>query len=666
MSIKLNYRSDIDGLRAIAIISVLFFHLGYQQVSGGFVGVDVFFVISGFLITGIIKKEIEATGTFSIKNFYIRRVRRLFPVLFVTLFLTITFAILVFSPTHLSRIGGALTSSILNISNIYFWLEADYFDVSAKLKPLLHTWSLSVEEQFYFIWPLPLLGLMKFKKSWLPPLFLVLTVVLSLYLNVEFSDGRAGIINKYAPQAAEWIKDARATIFFLLPFRIFEFAIGAIVVWLIHYKSKQWIYDILFLVGFGLIAYSIFSFTDKMLFPSFYGLAPSLGASLLLYSGNHSRLNIVLTNPVAVGIGLISYSLYLIHSPIIVFWEYLTELISIKDSLIILIISLLLAILSYKYIEQPFRQKQYDLVRPKWKYSSIIAVILLAYAGINMKQNDGWTWRISSPVVFDNAIDAKDFHKKMYGGVGYNGFYPRTSRQADIVLIGDSHGRHYAEGLNQVIKDTNLSLYVSACYSSIYLPGFIRTSSIALIKGSKIALQKDLAYIKNGNTPVVIISESWLSQMTLADIVDSQGNRKNKKITIDDIINGIYELKKLIGESQLIVVGNVPGARHNLYDVFSRPRPLIFSSFNPDKYLTTIPYPARIKFNKKLHFAAKSSGKFIFLDPHDILCTDSVCNNLDSQKHLIYSDISHLSKYGSIEVINGFKSIILKALESRK
>ena len=163
---KLNYRSDIDGIRAIAIISVLLFHIDSTYLSGGFIGVDIFFVISGFLITNLIKKEIESTGKFSFTNFYIRRIRRLFPALIVVLVLTTISATLILSPTHLSRFGGALTSSLFSLSNLYFWLEADYFDESSKLKPLLHTWSLSIEEQFYFVWSITLMFLMKLRKNY--------------------------------------------------------------------------------------------------------------------------------------------------------------------------------------------------------------------------------------------------------------------------------------------------------------------------------------------------------------------------------------------------------------------------------------------------------------------------------------------------------------------
>jgi len=664
----IKYRPDIDGLRSIAIMSVLIFHLGFQSFSGGFVGVDIFFVISGFLITNLIKREIEITGEFSMKQFYIKRIRRLLPALIIVLFFTILFSILVFSPTHLSRIGGALTSAIASVSNIYFWLETDYFDVSSQLKPFLHTWSLSTEEQFYLIWPFLLWGLMTIKKNWLIPAFLILTGIFSLYLNQVFGDGSVGIISKHSQRIAELIQDGNTTIFFLLPFRIFEFAIGALVVWIIHIKSKQWIYDLLFILGLILIGYAVFSFDDKMLFPSYYGLVPTLGAALIIYSGHNSRFKGILSNKLAVGIGLISYSLYLIHWPIIVFWTYLANSIDSSAALIIILASFTLATLNYFYVEQPFRKKKYDLALPHWKYTIIALVALLAYLGINIKQNDGWTWRIPKTVVFEDIGDAKNFHLKMWGGAGYQGkgLIDRAKGKADIVLIGDSHANHYAEGLYKILsKDNNLSLYISNCFSSIYLPKFRRVDKESYIQISAEALSKDIPYIKNGNTPIVVLSESWLSQMNTADMVDKNGIRRHIKIRTKDIIQGIYALKDMIGDSILVIIGNVPGARYNLYDIFSRPRPLFFSSFDQDKYLEVSPYPERVAFNKQLKEASIKSGKFIFLDPHDVLCANGKCRNLDVDKKLIYSDGNHLSKYGSIEVIKGFMPQFLKILQSK-
>lgn len=653
------YRADIDGLRAIAIISVLIFHLDSAYLSGGFIGVDIFFVISGFLITTIIKNEIENTGNFSFKNFYIRRVRRLFPALIVVLIFSSILSTLILSSTHLSSFGASLTASLLSISNFTFWLEADYFDVSAKMKPLLHTWSLSVEEQFYFIWPITLLLLLNLNSKWKIISIMIFFSLISLYMNERFDDGSVRFINSYIPFLKEYISDGSSTIFFLLPFRIYEFMIGAILVWIVHYKIKfTFIYDILFILGIVFVGYAIFNFNDKMLFPSYIALMPTIGTALLIYSGNKSRLTILLSNKLMVGIGLISYSLYLIHWPIIVFWNYLYTKITIYDNLFILLVSINLAILSYKYIEQPFRTKKYDLEKVSIKYTSIFLVLTLGWGGHNMYSNHGWEWRIDSPVNFENMGDSKDFHKKFYGGVGYpttGGIH--TSKPADIVVIGDSHAKHYIEGLYKLLaRPNNLSLYNSSGTSCISLPNFTR-----ITKGSNWniscprALNKGLNYLKKGSkNSILIISESWVTQMTRADLMDKNGQKVNKKINVRDIIIGINKLKELIGNKKLIVIGNVPRAKVNLANVFSKPMPILFATSDLKKYITSTAQPRMYEFNNKLKEESLRTNKFLFLDPHDVLCGNNICRNIDNKNRLIYSDSAHLSKYGSIEVIKGF------------
>ena len=211
------YRPDINGLRAIAILSVLFFHLGIPGVSGGFVGVDIFFVISGFLITGIIYDEYILTGRFNFSNFYIRRVRRLFPALVFTLALTFIAGFFLLALKFFDSFSLSLISALFSVSNFYFWKTRDYFAPNAEFEPLLHTWSLSVEEQFYLLWPITLIFILKRFQKPGAVIFLVVISLISLGLNAFF-------------------KNNSELIFYMLPFRVFEFAIGALLVWLIKYQ----------------------------------------------------------------------------------------------------------------------------------------------------------------------------------------------------------------------------------------------------------------------------------------------------------------------------------------------------------------------------------------------------------------------------------------------
>ncbi len=663
---NLKYRHDIDGLRAIAVLSVMFFHLGIPYFNGGFVGVDVFFVISGFLITRIINNEIKTTNKIKYINFFIRRFRRLYPALVTVVLLTAISSILFFSPSSLQRFGGELTSTIGSLSNFLFWIEADYFDVSSKVKPLLHTWSLSIEVQFYLIWPFILLFILKKKRKWL---IIILLVLFSLYLNIIFSDGSIQIFNQFLPTLSKLIKNGKSTIFYLLPFRIYEFIIGAMLVWLTDYKVKsKFVLEIVYLLGFIFIILSIVIFNEKLLFPYFYAILPCFGTAFLIYSGEKSLSSKLLTNKIFIFIGLTSYSVYLIHWPLIVFWQYIKGSLSNIDKIIIITLSFILGNFSYKYIEKPFRINKLNISRPIFKYSIIVTFVIIIAIGISIKFNSGWKWRIKNNDLVDveNTGDSLQFHKKFYGGAPYPSYGPVNKKlPADIVLIGDSHGKQYAEGIYKLFaKPNGYTMYIASGTSCFHLPGFTRkTKGYNWNRNCPKALKKAIDFINKAKSPpIVIMSHSWLSQMKIADLLDNQGNSMNIDIEINHIITGILKLKQKIAKSTLVVIGQVPTTGgFNLYDIFSRPHLPFITNKNVGEFMTSKINPKYIEFNTLLKKAAESTNKFIFLDPHDVLCDNYICQNVNNNnKKLIYSDKTHLSIFGSIFVINGFLPKLLQ------
>lgn len=663
--LKNEYRSDIDGLRAIAILSVLIFHIDSRYLSGGFVGVDIFFVISGFLITSILKKEIENTGTINFKNFYLRRVKRLLPAFLFTLFISLVFAIILFSPSMLKSFGGSLFSSILSISNIFFWIETDYFDVSSKLKPLLHTWSLSIEEQFYLFWPLSVLFLLKRYKLKTILIVLFITFLISILLNLIFQNG--------IPELSKYFLDGKSTIFFLLPFRVYEFILGAILVWIGIYKfNKKYIYDILFLLGLGLIGYSFLFFNENMLFPSLYGIVPVLGTTLLIYSGKESKFRILLTNKLSVFIGLISYSLYLVHWPIIVFWNYLDSEISRYDKIMLLFLSLIFAYVSFRLIEQPFRKKEITLKNKKLSLLVFICIPLLFITGIHIYTYDGWKWRVNNYLKVDDSYNASFFHKEFYGGSGYKKYGAiNTDKFSDknIILVGDSHALHYAKGIDEeIIKNYNVNFYTSSLNSFIYLPFFTRTT-----KGkewdliTKSDFEKTISLIKslpNNKSTIIIMSHSWVSQLKIAGIKDKTNKQIKENLKIDDLIKGIELFKRIIGNRQLVLIGQVPTTnRINLYDIFTRPS--FLNSEETENYLYMDLLVSNKKLNDSLETYSIHNKKFIFINPNDIFCNDGKCQTTLDNK-LLYSDSTHLSIYGSVYFIKQIKQRILNILYGEK
>jgi len=342
------YRAEIDGLRALAVLPVILFHAGFEWFSGGFVGVDVFFVISGYLITTIIISEM-AEGKFSIVNFYERRARRILPALFFVMAACLPFAWLWLTPNDLIDFGQSLVAVSTFSSNILFWLESGYFNTTAELKPLLHTWSLAVEEQYYILFPIFLMLTWRFG---------IKTILILLSIIFFISLGVAAWATQYASHP-KIISGA----FFLLPTRGWELLIGVFAAFYLKYNTHLKSHSLnqaLSLFGFSLIVYSIIAFDKTTPFPSLYTLIPTIGTGLLILCAVPKTLvHNLLSLKFIVGIGLISYSAYLWHQPLLAFARH-RFFFEVSDSLLIFIclISLLMAYLSWRFIEAPFRNKQ--------------------------------------------------------------------------------------------------------------------------------------------------------------------------------------------------------------------------------------------------------------------------------------------------------------------
>jgi len=361
---RLSYRCEIDGLRAIAIGVVVLCHAGFPYLDGGFIGVDVFFVISGYLITGLIAADCEK-GKFSIFEFYERRIRRILPALYVVLLFTVIMSITLLVPDMIRASGESLLSIMTFVSNIYFWQQSGYFGDDAKLSPLLHTWSLSVEEQFYLLFPLLLSGF------WFIGRF---------RLTLFF-----GVISFLSIVLAQWLTTVEATAgFFLLPGRVWELLIGAIVA-LLPRKSILDLTGSLLAQAFCLaslagLAVSILLFNPATPHPSVFTIVPVVcTATILLFCNGHGLSGWILSNRLMVGIGLISYSLYLWHQPIFVFARLmkggepnLTTFAALS------IAALIISYLSWRFVEQPFRSRQ--VVNRKQLFAT--AVVSTITAGI--------------------------------------------------------------------------------------------------------------------------------------------------------------------------------------------------------------------------------------------------------------------------------------------
>ena len=342
---------------------------------------DVFFVISGYLITNLILNEINQTGSFDFKRFYIRRMRRLFPAMVVTFSASFFAAALLFPPERLQPFGQSFVAAIFSVSNVQFWTESGYFDAGSHLKPLLHTWSLGVEEQFYLIWPV-LLWLFARRDNRNSALCVVAAVGLTSFgLNYLWVSGG-------------FDEDFASTIFFLTPFRMFELAIGALAVFLTPIvPGKRFLHESFMLVGLGLIAFSIFTYTEESPLPYLHALPPCFGALLVILARESRSAGSLLTNPLSVWIGLISYSIYLVHWPLLVFYKYYTlDDVSGVEAIGLTSVTVLLAAALYYFVEKRYRHyapnAASDATQHKFVRGIVTTMLLIAGVGYLLTKPD--------------------------------------------------------------------------------------------------------------------------------------------------------------------------------------------------------------------------------------------------------------------------------------
>jgi peptidoglycan/LPS O-acetylase OafA/YrhL len=440
----IKYRPEIDGLRAIAVLPVLFFHAGWRAFSGGFVGVDVFFVISGYLITSLILDEMNE-GTFSLLKFYERRTRRIFPALFTVLVASSIAAMLWLSPQFLIDFGKSCLATVAFVANILFWRQAGYFETANMYKPLLHLWSLSVEEQFYLFFPLFLFGLIKLD---LYKRFLIIAaVMIASFCLALFEINRAPNIAFYALHTRAW-----------------ELLAGSCCV---RFQVKS--SSALSFLGLALIVGAIFWFNEATPFPSAWTLLPVIGTVLIiLFTDESGGVGRVLASKPFVGLGLISYSLYLWHVPLLVFARLRSaESLTTLQTVLLLCAALILACITWKFIEQPFRKNQGNNV---FKLAACASVTMLFVASVFI-YTQGFPNRANAMgQTYADLKIAERFRPNFgFGAECAAGFTlsPNCATTANpkVLVWGDSFAAHVTESVaNALPKDVGLrQLTLQAC-----------------------------------------------------------------------------------------------------------------------------------------------------------------------------------------------------------
>ena len=442
----LHYRPDLDGLRSLAILPVVLYHYGATALRGGFVGVDVFFVLSGFLITSLLLRDIDA-GRFSIVDFYERRARRILPALFFVAAVTTGLALLVFLPLDLANYGKSLAATTAFASNIFFWREFGYFDRAAEFKPLLHTWSLSVEEQFYILFPPFLWLISRAAKKYVAPI-LTACLCLSLALSVI--------------AAARW----PAAAFYLPVTRAWELLIGALLAaGAIARVTSPRVRHALSILGIALIAGSVALIDRTMAFPGWLAAVPCLGAALIIHaslSGGGVGNRFLQWKPL-VGLGLVSYSLYLWHWPLLVLAKYAANReLSIVELAIVLLAALGLSIASWRFVERPFRGHHGAFSRRRvFQLAAACSAVALAI-GSGFILSGGWPSRIPGNVLRYAQMAVDDLPPGCFNGSAddvRSGRLCRIGAPLDappsFIVWGDSHAWRISTPLAEIARSSD-------------------------------------------------------------------------------------------------------------------------------------------------------------------------------------------------------------------
>ncbi len=635
----MQYRREIDGLRAVAVIPVILFHAGFTVFSGGYVGVDIFFVISGYLITTILINDLDQ-GRFSILNFYERRARRILPALFVVMLFCIPFAWMWMVPSQLKDFSQSLVAVGLFVSNILFWSESGYFSAASEIKPLLHTWSLAVEEQYYMLFPIFLMLLWRFGRN---PVFYAIIVISVLSL----------LLSELA-----WRKYPSAN-FYLAPTRIWELFAGSIAAF-IRAAHSQKPSTPLSTLGLALIIFSIFFYDDNTPFPSVYALAPVGGTALIiLYGTRGTWVASLLSHKSFVGIGLISYSAYLWHQPLFAFARLRS--IAPPEQWVMLALaaaSLGFAYLTWRFVENPFRKRPTPLLVPLLaSQRALFGVAGLVGAGIVAF---GLYGNAQNGLLFGASYNPAQTATIAYANYEKDGLYRRqdcflerqqtfadlndtcSSAQNDILIIGDSNAAALSVGLRERFSTSQIT--ASSCPPLIQYASSKRPNCAGLNTYSFAQISRQL--------PKFIVLHSYWKYYP-AD-------------QLEGLSATIAALQKAAPDSRIIVVGGVPRWWPNLPEQLAKYDDPLAQS----RYLKT--NTAEIERADEILRQQSTQMGVTFVSLLDPLCVDASClstvraadQNGQPYVPLVW-DAGHLTYEGSLYITDQVLKPVLTQLGAK-
>ena len=662
----ISYRSEIDGIRAIAIASVVLFHGWGSAFPGGYVGVDIFFVISGYLITSIIFSEMKG-GKFTYLNFYARRARRILPALLAMIFVTTVAAFLLFLPDDLIEYGKIVIYTLVFGSNFRLAAEPGYFHHSMQENPLLHMWSLSVEEQFYLIWPALLVLMLRF-----PPGRRHRQAVLGL---CALSLVAAEVLVHIWPRSA----------FFHLPTRGWELLVGALLAMnFIPRIAGKAIAESLSAIGLVLMIAPLFLYDQETPFPGLAALAPVLGCALVIYSTENERTRVaaLLSWKPIVFIGLISYSLYLWHWPIFAFTRYeLLRPLTFLEAFLCVLVALSAAIFSWRFIEQPFRRRsrQPSTVppRPRWffipsiarsgQFALALTAVLIA-CGSFFQESKGAAWRFSA--------EARDVLDKVGKGfaqcVAKNTGRPKFTecefgdRPTDLVMWGDSHAQHYLP-LIATIYGSGTSYFTPGCLpvqnaqlttksgepfndycqtnNQYVMERILALKPKIVVMASRWTQIEDLPYGRESRPTLFLVNET--AETT------REASRKTFAHAIDQTVSTLSA-----AGIKVVLMGQVPEMLlppARCYAPFTHP------SWDDCGFVTRQEAERRqLYVNATLKSLTENHRGVFYFSPFSELCDNAYCYAI-KDRSLHYLDNDHINLDGALFLVDAFRSALPEA-----
>jgi peptidoglycan/LPS O-acetylase OafA/YrhL len=612
----MNYRREIDGIRALAVIPVILFHAGFSWFSGGYVGVDVFFVISGYLITGIVTSDI-ARGTFSIANFYERRIRRILPALFLVVVVCAPVAFWVLLPADLKEFGQSLIAVATFSSNVFFWSQSGYFHGAAELKPLLHTWSLSVEEQFYVVFPPLLLLMWRWGRKWV--VTVLLAIAMTSLLLAEW-----GALNK--PIAT----------FFLLPTRAWELLLGSLAAFYIANESRQQLTltqnNILASIGFIAVAYAVFGFDAKTTFPGLHALVPTLGTALMIISARpETWVGKFLCQPAMVSVGLISYSAYLWHQPLFSFARHLGLTDSATLTLgALAVLSLVLGYLSWRYVETPFRRNRVISRNRIFLFAGCGSLAILL-TGLSGHMLNGFIDRLNPEDRYLASISSGE--QGVYVRTRFDALHHASFSEQDkgikLMVIGDS----YAKDLVNAIYEGPLANQMQ-----------VSTHQISAGCGNLFLTRSIEAHVTN-SYPVLCRQDGWYNSSTVRELI-----RQSDQVWVASawqawdaalLPESLANLRREFGD-KFVIFGTKDFGIIDIKKLLATPVPQRYQTQNQ------ISETSR-QINRQL---AQAVGTTHFVDVSDLICGASGrgCRVFTPDGRLLSYDGGHLTVEGAREL----------------